>query len=204
MLRRGQKTRWVWYASQSERPVHLDAKRYPSIEFDGKQLPRPEWICRAENGGLHVDASVGRIDVHVASHPVSTMELNWTEPYALNVVARRWVESWRDLIDSNRVFLGTLFLDGHEIEDWMSIHGVEQPILKSTKMTVRRCNRCGNVSTWTRGNEFFDEPHIGDQIVLVNGSGIYLRDDIVRERDIHAPAGSFKPSYVAWKTGKVS
>lgn len=179
--------------------MHLDAKRYPSIEFDGGRLPHPEWVCQAENGGLHIDARAGRIDVHVASHPVSTMELNWTEPYALNLVARSWVEHWRDLIDSDRVFLGALLLDGDEIEDWMSVHGISQPALKSKKMTEQYCNRCGNLSTWTRGSEFFDEPHIGDQIALVNGNGIYLREDVVRERGIRPPSGSFKPSYVTWK-----
>lgn len=198
MLRR-EKKRWVWYASKSERPVHLDAKRYPSIKFDGRPLPRPEWICQAEDGGLHIDARVRRIDAHVVSHPAPKMELNWTEPYALKLVARGWMDLWRDLIDPDRVFLGSLFLDGHEIEGWSSIHGVRQPALKSKKMIERHCNRCGDVSTWPLASDFFDESHIGDQLVLVNGNGIYLREDVVRERGIRAPAGSFKPSYVPWK-----
>lgn len=192
-------TRWVWYASQSERPVHLDAARYPSIEFDGRLLPRPEWICQAADGGLHVNAAVGCIDVHVASRPISTIELNWTEPYALNVVARRWAEVWRDLIDPDRVFLGKLFLEGQEIEEWVSIHGVGQPALKSKEMTTKRCDHCGNLSTWTRGGEFFDASKLRDQIVLVNANGIYLREDIVLGRGICAPMGSSEPSYVVWR-----
>lgn len=198
MLRHENK-RWIWYASQSERPVHLDAKRYPSVEFDGRLLPRPEWVCQADNGGLHVDARVGRIDVNVASRPISTMELNWTEPYALNVVARNWVDLWRDLIDPDQVFLGALLLDGRGIQEWVSIHGIRQPALKSKKMTERRCSHCGNLSTWTQGGEFFDASHLPDQMVLVNANGIFLREDVVRERGIRAPKGSSEPSYVVWK-----
>jgi hypothetical protein len=190
---------WVWYASRSERPVHLDANHYPLIEFDGNQLPRPAWICQAENGGLHVDARVGRIDVHVTAPPIASMEINWTEPYALNLVAKSWAHLWRESIDPNSIFLGSLFLNGREIEDWVSLHGIRQPALKSRRMTERLCSRCGNLSTWTHGDEYFDDPHIGDQMVLVNGSGVYLRDDLVRKCHIGPPAGSFEPSYVAWR-----
>jgi hypothetical protein len=196
---RHKKGRWVWYASRSERPVWLDAKCYPSIEFDGRELPRPEWICQAENGGLHVDARAGRIDVHVATRPVPTMEINWTEPYALNLVSKSWADLWRDLVDPDLVFLGTLLLDGQEIEDWMSVHGKRQPALRSKRMTEQLCNRCGNLSTWTHGGEFFNEPYVGDQVVLVNGNGVYLREDVVRERGIRTPAGSSEPSYVDWR-----
>jgi len=198
MLKR-KRAGWVWYASRSERPVHLDANCYPLIEFDGKQLPRPAWICQAENGGLHVDARVGRIDLHVAAPPIPSMEINWTEPYALNLVARSWADLWRDSIDPALVFLGKLILNGQEIEDWVSLHGLQQPALKSRKMTERLCSRCGNLSTWTHGGEYFDDPHIGDQIVLVNGNGVYLRDDLVQKYQIGAPAGSFEPSFVDWR-----
>lgn len=201
MLKRRFKIRWVWYASRSERPIPLDERRYPSIEFDKKPVPRPEWICQAENGGLHVDARIGRIDVHVASHPVPSFELNWTDPYALHVVSTAWLDPILDLVDGDRVFFGTLFLDGQSIEGWQSVHGLQQPVLKSAGMTVRSCARCGNVSTWTKGKEYFDDPAIADQVLLVEGSGLYLREDIVRERNIRLPIGSFEPSFVVWKPG---
>lgn len=201
MLRRNPRTRWVWYASRSERPVPLDEKRYPSVEFDGKPLARPEWICQGENGGLHIDARVGRIDVHVASHPVPSFELNWTDPFALHVVSSTWLNPILDLIDVGRVFFGTLFLDGHPIEGWSSVHGLNQPTLKSAGMTVRTCDRCGNVSTWTKDKEFFDDPNIDDQVLLVDGSGLYLREDAVRGRSLPPPIGSFEPSFVRWNVG---
>lgn len=122
-----------------------------------------------------------------------------SDPYALKVVSNDWLEPVRDLIDSERVFIGTIFIDQRVIEGWSSLHGVRQPALKSARMTVRECKRCGDVSTWPRGKEYFDAPDIGEQVLLVNANGIYLREDVVREREIPAPAGSYEPTFVQWK-----
>lgn len=199
MLTTSHPKEWYWYASRTANAVRVDQKSYPSMLVAGDRLARPDWICTSSSAGIHIDARFGRIDVHVSEPPADRIEINWTKPFALKIIKKTWLGLIDDLFDPNRVFVGDVLLKEKPLAEWQTVHGICEPALRSKKETVAVCAVCGAVNSWPLGKAFFDAPDIDDQSVLVNGSGVFVRKDIVLERNLRRPHGSHKPELVGWK-----
>jgi len=190
---------WLWYGSKTILAVPLDPMRYESMIFDGWKIPRPGWMCQAPNGGIHIDARVGRIDVHVASEPARRVELNWTKPYSVTIVKSSWFDLVADLINPALVFVGDVLLKGSPLEGCKTLHGIDQPPLLAARMETFSCPICGEFSTWPITKPYFVAPDIGDELLIVNGNGVFVREDVAIERHLRRPNGSYKPTRVVWK-----
>jgi hypothetical protein len=179
--------------------VPLDPRAYPSEQLDGRATPWPPWICRGPNGGGHIKADFGAIDVHVERPPPKRDEVSWTCEFGVFIVSRAWLNLFDDLIDQNDNFVGDLLVDGAKLESWATIHGRLAPALASHGGSTRHCPNCGNVSTIIRGRAFFEDPAVIGKSLIANWNGIFIREDIVAERNIRPPKGAFKPSLVLFQ-----
>ena len=192
---------WLRYASKTADCVRLDAGHYPSMLFGGLRMPRPSWVCQSPDGGIHADANIGQIDIHVADEPPANIELNWTEIYTVTVVRASWLLLIADLIAGNRIFVGDLFLKGYVLPEWKTLHGLTQPVLTAAKTAAapKLCPICGSVATWPRGRPYLLGRNVGEQLLIVNGGGVFVREDVAVDRKLRKPNGAFKPSRVQWR-----
>src|SRR4051794_33178756 len=70
--------RWFRYGLRTAGCVSLDVSAYPSTVYDRQVIPWPDWCCKAPDGGVHIDARVGAIDVHLIAPPEGADEFSWT------------------------------------------------------------------------------------------------------------------------------
>lgn len=193
-------TTWIWYASRSAHPVELCDRYYPSTLFDGRLIPRPSWICQSPNGGLHIDARIGRIDVNVKSIPETSTEITWTRPYTLNLFRRSWLDHIIDLIDNHAAFVGDVIVGRVSSAEWQTLHGRDQTVLLSKNANVFACPICGAIISWPKGKLYLQAPNIGDQRIIVPYQGILVREDIVIGRQLRTPHGSYRPTRIPLQT----
>ena len=190
--------RWLWYTQKTSDCVPLDREAYPTTVYDHWTVPWPEWACKAPDGGIHIDNRIGRIDVHVAEPPNGRDEFNWTCDFGVFVVSREWFTPLEDLVDSSRIFLGSLYRNGLELSDWATIHETSPPSLRSTKGASKVCPICGDFYTVIRGGVYFCDPAILGRPLIVD-RGIFVREDEVIRRNLRPPVGAFKPGIVKFR-----
>jgi hypothetical protein len=179
--------------------VRLDPDAYPGTRSGGRTIPLPAWICRAPDGGLHPNAGLHRIDVDVAAPPNSQDEINWICDYGVDLIAHSWLEEIRDLIDGERIGLGTLRWKGEVLGGWSTIHERRPPALLATEGRSKTCPLCGNTYTVLHGREFFSEPEAIGRALIVNRNGLFIREDIARSRNLRTPRGAFEPPTVGFE-----
>jgi hypothetical protein len=190
---------WRWYALKTFTCVPLDADAYPSTHFDGRPMPWPDWACRSPNGGVHLDARRGRIDVHVAKHPSKRIGFSWTCEFILFIVSKSWISELDDLVDNRYTFKGSLYKDGQELVEWATLHELSSPPLMSTRGQTNDCAVCGGIRHFTDGRVFFSDPAVLDRRLIVNRNGIFVREDEALRRNLRTPRGAFKFSLVKFK-----
>jgi hypothetical protein len=191
--------RWLWYAAETADCVPLDQRAYAATVFDGRTVPLPEWVCRAPDGGLHVNGGLFGIDVDVAEPPNARDELNWTCDYVVRMVAHSWLEEIRDLIDEDRIGLGTLRRNGEVVAGWSTIHERRPPALLATEGHAKSCPLCAHSYTVLHGQEYFADPAVIGRPLIVNSNGLFVREDIARSRGLRTPRGAFEPGLVGFE-----
>ena len=168
---------WLRYGVRTEGLVRLDRAAYASVPFGNAKELKPEWICQSPgNGGLHIHAAAGRIDVHIAEKPLSRVELNAIEGYSLTLIMTSWLKLISDLINPERVFVGDVILKGENLPDWRTVRSLAQPLLRSRKETLySECPRCGNRTVFpVSGPLYFEEVQIAGE-PLIATSAIFVR-----------------------------
>jgi len=191
--------RWLWYDTETADCVSLDRSSYVETLFDGRSVPLPEWVCTAPDGGLHKNAGLLALDVDIAEAPNTRDELNWTCNYAVKLVAHNWLNEIRDLIDEERIGLGVLRQNGEVVSGWSTIHERRPPVLLATEGHVKTCPICGHSSTVLHGREYFSDPEVIGRPLIVNSSGLFVREDIARSRNLRTPRGAFEPGVIEFE-----
>jgi hypothetical protein len=190
---------WLWYAWRTPDCTPLDRDAYPTTLFDGEPMPWPDWACRAPNGGIHMDNRVGQIDIHVAAAPSPKDEVSWTCEFQVFLLARRWLETIEDLIDPTRIFVGRLYLEGRELQDWVTIHEPSAPLMMMKDGHRKLCPICGADNSVFYTGAFFSDPTMLGRPLIVGGKGLYVRREEAEERGLRTPAGTFKPIGVRYR-----
>ena len=188
--------RWIWYAARTGRCVPLDPASYPSTMFLGKPTPLPAWVCRSPNGGLHIDHRLGRIDIDAAKAPTAGIEINWTCDFGVRVLSRTWLSEIEDLFDDSAVSAGDVRRKGRRMENWATLNQAGAPRLLGSEGWADSCPICGCPFSVLRGRRFFADPSIRGRPLIVNGQGVFVREDLALSRNLRRPAGSFKPIVV--------
>lgn len=188
--------RWRRATPKTDECVRLDLTAYPSVAHVHWQIPWPAWACKGPDGGVHIDARVGQIDIRVAEPPSDRFEINWTRNFGVHVVARRWLSELGDLIDGTSVFAGRLFCGSVELERWATLTSIQPPPLRCTEGHFKRCSTCGSVHTVIWGKTFFDRAETEGRKIFVNQHGIFIHEAEWSARNLRAPEGSFRPSWV--------
>lgn len=191
--------RWLWYATETADCVPLDPRAYAETVFDRRTVPLPEWVCRAPDGGLHVNGGLLGVDVDVAEPPNVRDELSWTCDYVVRLIAHSWLGQIRDLIDEERIGLGALRRDSKIIGGWSTIHERRPPTLLATEGHAKSCPLCGHSYTVLHGREYFSDPAVIARKLIVNSNGLFVREDIARSRGLRTPRGAFDPGVVEFE-----
>jgi hypothetical protein len=158
--------------------------------------PLPSWACQSPNGGIHIDRRTGRIDLEAARTPSSRVELNWSCPYGIPVVAWAWLDEIRDLIDETRTSIGEFRRRGRVLGNWATLNEANAPTLFGTDGWAQQCPVCGSVYTMIAGRQFFADPCVMGRPLIVGDHGIFVREDLALARGLRTPSGAFKPSVV--------
>jgi hypothetical protein len=187
---------WLWYAIRTPHCVPLDHRAYPSTVYDGRTIPWPDWCCKAPDGGVHVDARVGAIDVHLSKAPSGPDEVTWTCNFQVLLASREWLAQIEDLIDGRRVALGQVFVDGRALTDWATINEAHAPGFLSSEGRSKVCPICGSIYATLWGKVFFTDPAVAGRPLIIASSGIFVREDEVIRRALRTPTGVYKPTRV--------
>lgn len=188
---------WAWYAAQTPDCSRLDPTAYPSAEFLGQPIAWPDWACRAPDGGIHIDARLARIDVHLARPPKRRLEIGWTCSFGVRLVSSAWLSLIEDLLEESGVAAGDVFVRDRKLTSWKTLHGSQAPALLSTEGRSKTCPVCGNIYSTLHGREFLADPAARSAPLIVNQSGIFVRRDVLEGRRLPTPVGAFKPSWVS-------
>jgi hypothetical protein len=143
--------RWLWFASRTSLSVPLDPGADPSTIVGGRPTPFPDWACQSPNGGVHIDNRRGRIDVDAAESPNARVEFNWTKPYGVRVISRKWFADIEDVVDQRTVFVGDVRRKGRSLEEWVTVHQLHQPPILSSEGWAQSCPICDNTLSVLRG-----------------------------------------------------
>ena len=187
---------WLWYSIRTPRCIPLDHRAYPSTIFDREIIPWPDWCCKAPDGGVHIDARVGVIDVHLAKAPSGRDEVTWTCDFGVLVVSREWLAQIEDLIDGQRIALGQVFVDDRILADWATINEAHAPRLLSSEGWSKVCPICGSPYATLHGKVFFTDPAVVGRPLIISADGIFVREDEVVRRQLRTPTGVYKPTLV--------
>src|SRR6202008_4978405 len=152
--------------------------------------------CQSPNGGIHIDRRVMRIDVESAKAPTSRIELNWTCTYGVRVVAKSWLDEIRDLIDESRMGSGEVRRGGRPLVKWATLHEANAPALFGARGWASQCPICRDILTMLDGRLFFADPSVVGRPLIVNGKGVFVREDLALARTLRPPVGAFKPTVV--------
>jgi len=193
---RGAGLRWLWYSCRTDHCVSLDRTVYPATAYDGRPIPWPNWACKAPDGGIHADGRIGSIDLQVAHEPSGPEEYQWSCEFQVRILHRDWYSLIEDLVDGSVVAAGRLIRRGEVMPEWVTLHGVKPPILHASEGWHKRCPICGDDYSLLRGRKSFRDPIVIDMPLIVNGSGIFVREDEAVRRNLRTPVGAFKPSLV--------
>lgn len=188
--------RWRWISAKTADCVALDATVYPFVPFDRWQIPWPVWACKGPDGGVHIDARVGRIDIRVAEPPNDQFEINWTCDFSVKVVARRWLSEIQDLVDGQHVFAGRVFLGAVGLEEWATLTAIQPPTLYGSEGRFKQCAICGATHTVLWGKLFFCGSETSGRRLIVNEHGIFVHEAEWTSREIRVPEGAFRPTWV--------
>lgn len=188
--------RWLWYAIRTPRCIPLDRRAYPSTVYDHDVIPWPDWCCKAPDGGVHIDARIAAIDVHLAQAPRGPDEVSWTCDFQVLLASRKWLAQIEDLIDGQRVALGEVFVDGRSLPDWATINEARAPGFLSSEGRSKVCPICGSVYTTLWGKVFFTDPDVLGRPLIIASSGIFVREDEAIHRSLRTPTGAYKPTLV--------
>lgn len=192
--------RWVWYCLRTSNCVPLDPEVYPLTVYEGRTLPCPNWVCKRPTGGMHMNARLGQIDIHVSKAPTGRHEMQWSCEFQTSIVAKSWCEGFADLLAQEEVFLGKIFHNGTVLDQWFTIHQPSPPLLLSTEGRIYpTCPICGEEYTTLHGSVYFADRRALDRKVIVNFKGVFIREDEVINRGIRAPIGAFKPRLVKFR-----
>ena len=187
---------WVWYAPRTPDCAPLDEAAYPSAEFNGRSIPWPDWVCRAPDGGVHIDARCSRIDLHLAKPPRRRLEYTWTCNFGVRLLAQTWLSRIEDLVDPQYMFSGDVVAHGRRIAGWSTLHARSAPPLLSSEGWSKTCPICGDVYSTLQGRPSFTDPAARSMPLIANRAGIFIRKDVFAEREIPTPAGAFEPKVV--------
>ena len=188
--------RWLWYSSRTAECVPLDRDAYPSTTYDGRDIPWPDWACKAPDGGVHANSRIGPIDVHVSKAPSDHYEVTWTCDFQIRVISRRWLAEIEGLVDGHRVCPGRVILHGDELVDWATLHEVNSPALFASEGRAKTCPVCNHHYTTVHGSVSFLDPEVVDRPLILAGNGIFIREEEVSRRGLRTPSGVFKPRLV--------
>ena len=191
--------RWFWYSTRTPRCAPLDPRAYPSTIYDRETIPWPDWCCKAPDGGVHIDARVVAIDVHLSRAPSERDEVTWTCDFQVRLVSREWLAQIEDLIDGQRIALGQVYVDGEALADWATIHEAHAPRLLSSEGRSKVCSICGSPYATLWGNIYFTDAAIVGRPLIIGSDGIFVREDEAIRRALRTPAGSYKPKLVGLK-----
>ena len=190
---------WLWYSFQTPRCVPLDRRAYGEMTHDGRIVPWAEWVCRAPDGGIHVNDNLRHIDVEVSEPPSELDEVSWTCVYTIRMFAHSWLDEVRDLIDEDHIGLGVLRVDGRVVPGWSTLRERHPPAMRATEGWTKTCPLCGGAYTLIHGREYFADPAVIGRPLIVNGSGLFVREDIARSRRLRTPRGSYDPGVVRFE-----
>jgi len=192
--------RWLWYALRTAQCVPLDPAAYPSTVYDREVIPWPNWCCKAPDGGVHIDARVAAIDVHLLRPPTGPDEVTWNCDFQVLLASRQWLAQIEDLIDGRRVALGRVFVNGRALPDWATINEAHAPGFFSDDGRSKVCPICGSVYATLWGKVFFTDPDVQGRPLIVASKAIFIREDEVIRRGLRAPVGAYKPTPVRLKS----
>jgi len=187
---------WLWYSPRTPHCVPLDQRAYPSTTFDRETIPWPDWCCKAPDGGVHVDARVGAIDVNLSRPPRRADELSWTCDFQVLLAQRAWLDQIEDLFDGEKVALGRVFVDGQELSNWATVNEADAPGFFSSGGRGKICPICGHIYSTLWNTVFFADPKVEGRPLIVSSSGIFVREDEALQRSLRKPSGAFKPTLV--------
>jgi len=191
---------WLWYAIRTPRCIPLDHRAYPSTVYDREVIPWPNWCCKAPDGGVHIDARVAGIDVHLSKAPSGADEVTWTCNFQVLIASREWLAPIEDLFDGRRVALGQVFVDGRALPDWATINEAHAPGFFSSEGRSKVCPICGSVYATLHGKVFFTDPIVQGRPLIIASSGIFIREDEAIQRALRTPTGVYKPTRVGlWR-----
>jgi hypothetical protein len=194
--------RWLWYAIRTPRCVPLDHSAYQSTIFNRETIPWPDWCCKAPDGGVHIDARVGAIDVHLSQAPRGPDELAWTCNYQVLIASKAWLAQIEDLIDGQKVALGQILVNGRASTDWATINEALAPGFFSSEGRSKICPICGSVYATLWGKAFFTDPDVAGRPLIIASSGIFVREDEAIRRALRTPTGAYKPTLVRLRRGR--
>ena len=197
--RRGE--RWLWYALRTAKCVPLDPAAYPSTVYDREIIPWPDWCCKAPDGGVHIDARVAAIDVHLSRPPAGTDEVTWNCDFQVLLASRHWLAQIEDLIDGRRIALGQVFVNGRALPDWSTINEAHAPGFFSSEGRSKVCPICGSAYATLWGKVFFTDPAIESRPLIIASSSIFVREDEAVSRGLSTPVGAYKPKLVGLWSG---
>lgn len=191
--------RWLWYATETDDCVQLDRTAYAETVFDGSVVPLPDWVCRTPEGGLHINAGILQLDIEVAQLPGHNDEISRICDYGVRLIADTWLDQVLDLIDGSRIGLGKLRRNGEPIPGWSTIQERQPPDLLSTEGYVQTCALCSGSYSILHGREYFSDRAVIGRPLIVNSSGLFIREDIARSRHLRKPRGAFEPELVEFE-----
>jgi hypothetical protein len=173
---------------------------YRSTVYDGEVVPWPSWCCKAPDRGVHIDARLGQIDVHLSTAPSGPDEFTWNCDFQVLIATRQWLAQIEDLIDGQRVALGRVFVDGQPLAEWATINEAHAPGLFSSEGRSKVCPICGSVYATLRGEVFFTDPAVAGRPLIVAAKEIFVREDEAIRRRLRTPIGAFKPRLVGLRS----
>lgn len=186
---------WFWYSPRPSVNIWIDTGVYPLLRFGRSLMSCPTWTCVAD-GYPHLDRRAARIDVEMVKRPSPGIEFCQTRPFHANLVARSWLAEVEDLLDDSRIFLGEVRVAGQVLDDWVTINERWGPALFASDGRGEWCRHCGHLGMGLWGRIYFAEPEIAGRAIMVNDNGLFVRDDIVRDRKLRRPAGAERPGRV--------
>ena len=169
---------------------------YPSTIFDREVIPWPDWCCKAPDGGVHFDARLAAIDVHLSKAPSGPDEVSWTCDFQVMLAKKSWLAQIENLIDGHKVALGQVIVDGHVLIDWVTLNEANAPGFFSSEGRSKICPICGYIYATLWGKVFFTDAAIVGRPLIIASSAFFVREDEVIRRQLRTPAGVYKPTRV--------
>ena len=85
-----------------------------------------------------------------------------------------------------------------DFENWATLNQAGAPRLLGSEGWAENCPKCGSPFSVLRGRRFFADPSVKGRPLIVNGQGVFVREDLALGRNLRRPAGSFRPIVVGF------